>query len=120
MPNDYITEYGGEVIDKKEAERRRGIGKATHIRSVSFGHTAIDGINVRDTSGDGGASFANDPRSVEQVNAKFVVVSSYAGWGVKRTGLTVPERVLLRATKTIAVGEEVYVDYGRDYWDNHG
>ena len=71
--NDYITEYGGEVIDKAEAERRRAAGHATHIRGLSFGHTAIDGRHVIGVTGDGGASFANDPFTVDAVARDQIV-----------------------------------------------
>lgn len=146
LPNDYITEYGGEVIDKAEAERRRAAGHATHIRGLAFGHVALDGRHVTGVAGDGGASFANDPFSLggsggsggsgssgsidsrdsiggngkkkqDRVNSKFVIVTSFdVSVGVQRSGLVVGERVFLRATKAIPAGDEIYVDYGNDYW----
>src|SRR3982751_2845777 len=65
---DYITEYGGEVISSDEANVRRGAGHASHIRSISPMHTAIDGRAIPAWDGYGGASFINDPRGVFQYN----------------------------------------------------
>ncbi len=123
---DWITEYGGEVIDHAECLRRRERKMDTHIRSLSPLHSAIDGLNVPATEGQGGASFANDPWSwgneaaARVLNAEFVVIQSFdSKVGVKRDGLVVPERVFLRAIKPIAAGGEIYVNYGPGFWDRN-
>jgi SET domain-containing protein len=129
LTGDWITEYDGEVIDHATAEARKADPKnrGTHIRTLRHGHSYIDGINVNATAGRGGASFANDSFTVHRAvghslyNAKFESPLEYPerSIGVKRTGDVVPERVFLRATTRIAAGSEIYVDYGRDYWDRH-
>ena len=40
--NQWVTEYGGEVIDSGEAGQRRDKGEDTHIRSAGFKDLCID------------------------------------------------------------------------------
>lgn len=114
---DYITEYGGEVISSDEANLRRIAGKASHIRSLTPMHTAIDGRQVLSSHGEGGASFINDPCGVFQYNCRFVVTRTLRN-GVVRDGLSVIERVFARALCDIPAGAELYVNYGAGYdWE---
>jgi SET domain-containing protein len=124
----WITEYDGELIDKKTADARLQQGKDTHIRSLEFGHSFVDGFYCTNTRGRGGASFANDPWTLGKnvasgmYNAKFEKFQSFdPKVGVKtRTGdMELPNRVFLRAIKRIKKGDEIYVDYGKDFWDRH-
>jgi len=40
--NAYITEYGGEVISQKQAEKRRAAGKHTHIKTIAMSTEHLD------------------------------------------------------------------------------
>jgi hypothetical protein len=132
----YITEYGGELIDNETAEARRNDPKnyGTHIRTLWHGQLHIDGINVPNANGQGGASFANDSYTMHRAvgrslyNAEFEIVENSVGVERQfadtvrkprsaRLGPPIaPVRVFLRALRTIDPGEEVYVWYGNDYW----
>jgi len=111
-----ITEYDGTVIDKKTADYLRSIGHDTHIRGLTFGYLAIDGIK-QPVNGRGGASFANDPKSSDKCNAKFVKTEKVMLNGAQREGLPTIDRVFLKATKDIVAGDEIYVNYGNTFWD---
>jgi uncharacterized protein len=111
-----ITEYDGKVIDKARADYLRSKGFDTHIRGLTFGYLAIDGLK-RPVFGRGGASFANDPKVKELCNVKFVKTEKVILNGAKREGIYAIERIFLKATKDIDPGSELYVDYGKDYWD---
>ena len=111
---EYVTEYDGEVISISEARQRRIDGYATHIRSISPLHTAIDGMRVPVQTGRGAASFINDPRGIFRYNCKFVVTHTVMP-GLNRTGLTIMERVFARAICDISSGDELYVGYGTGY-----
>jgi hypothetical protein len=116
---DLVTEYDGEVIDAAEANARKAANASTHIRSAGPQHAFIDGLHVPDEAWRGGASFANDP--VGQPDLLNTVLYQYrpttAVVGVNRAGSHVLERVYLKAKKVITAGQEIYVDYGRDFWD---
>jgi hypothetical protein len=98
---DYITQYDGEVITREEAGVRKVNGMHSHIASIDY-HTKIDGRLVNRRKSSGLASFANDPRTTGALNSKYGVVG---------------ERLLLRATKDIEQGEEIFVTYGNGYWN---
>lgn len=132
----YITEYGGELIDDETAESRRNDPKnyGTHIRTLWHGQLHIDGINVPNANGQGGGSFANDSHTVHNAvgrslyNAVFEIVENSVGVErpfadtvrkprSARLGPPIaPVRVFLKAIRTIEPGEEVYVWYGNEYW----
>lgn len=101
-----ITEYGGEIIDRKTALQRSACGRGSHIRTLIMGMYAIDGFK-HPSAGLPGGSFANDARDVQKQNAKYVIKSSAQN--------PMP-RVFLQATRDIQRGEEVYVSYGKSYW----
>jgi len=113
-----VTEYDGCVIDEVEAKARQDQKVSTHIRSLGPKHAFIDGRDVPNERWRGGASFVNDPLSRVWYNTEFFQYRP-AGYtpGVSRGGSNVFERVYVRATKAIPPGEEVYVDYGKDFWD---
>lgn len=102
--NELITEYEGEQIDWKEAQRRRDQGRDSHIKSLAYGYVAIDGLKDPSTAtGFGGGSFANDPYKSEFTdNAKFVIKED------KKQGR---DRIWLQALHYIDAGEEIFVDY---------
>lgn len=115
---DTITEYDGEVIDIREAERRRKLNLDSHIRTLASGRVAIDGRKVPNSIGHGGGSFANDARG-PQTNAEFCNSTKVTA-GLKRSGtLKAIERTWLRATKDILPGQEIFASYGRGYWKHH-
>lgn len=103
---DYITEYDGYYMDK-DAAKALSPRHTTHFRALdTFG--VIDGFkDPKEAIGYGGASFANDTRSLDRTNSTFKQV-----WD----GELNTHRVFLRATRRIEPGDEIYVSYGRDYW----
>lgn len=112
---DTITEYDGEVIDIKEANRRRQHGLHSHIRSLVSGRLAVDGRLVKAEYGKGGASFINDIRDTTRYNAKLCNTTKLIN-GVNRSGLPAIERSFARATTDIPPGQEIFVNYGNGYW----
>lgn len=114
-----ITEYDGCVIDEREAKARQEQKISTHIRSLGPKQAFIDGRHVPpNESWRGGASFANDSFGTPAYNAKWEQQrpGKYTV-GVNRSGTNVFERVFLRALIDLVPGDEVYVDYGKGFWD---
>lgn len=115
---DLVTEYDGCVIDEREAKARQEKKISTHIRSLGPKHASIDGRDVPNETWRGGASFANDSFGRPPYNAKWEQQRPGKHTvGVNRSGTNVFERVFLRATKQIVPGDEIYVDYGKDFWE---
>lgn len=131
--HEYVTEYDGEIIDWDEAKERRSRGRdGTHIVRLELGHAAIDGKNVQNELGRGAASFINDPIDKGRVNCKLVrthclkgvsrsssVAQSPAKVNTRSSASTVHnlQRCFAVATKPICPGDELFIDYGADYWD---
>lgn len=102
-----IVEYKGEIITFAEAKARRLRGKASHIRSIIPMSLCVDGVRE-----DMGGAMANDPKKQSMINAELV--SFHSTLNVFRCN---PKHSLsyLRALRMILPGEEIFVDYGRDY-----
>ena len=103
--NEIITWYDGERIDRKEAIRRKSMGKGTHLASAS-NYVVLDGLRTPAEMGRGAASFVNDARnSIFQNNAKL-----------EKYCPSIFEHVVIRAKRDIAKGEEIFASYGNAYW----
>ena len=109
---DLITEYDGAVISREEALVLRDRGLDTHVRSINRDFL-ING-HFAPVEGRGGASFAND--FPKHYNVKFVTKDKSL-MGDNRPGLNVLGGVYLQALRDIEAGEELYVSYGKDFWD---
>ena len=95
-----IVEYTGEIITWKQANKERSF--SPYIFYVNRNHV-IDAVNTPESLG----RYANDARGMGKVkglsnNAQF-----------EKDGL----QVYLVATKKIPAGGEIFVGYGKDYWD---
>jgi len=108
--NELITAYEGEEIDRATADQLRKEGKDTHIKSISAFHQLVNGFkDPKEAAGKGGGSFANTTKGTQfEQNAEIVRKTN------KKTGL---DQLYVKALKDIQPGEEVFVDYGKDYWD---
>jgi SET domain-containing protein len=109
--NDWITFYDGKEITREEAQSLKERGEQSHVRSLDINRTAIDGLRIPEY-GRGGASFANHKEG-EHANSAF-----RKEWiEKKKKGITKTGNVIiLVAKRDIKKGEEVFVDYGKDYW----
>lgn len=104
---DIITEYTGEYIDRAKADELRRLRKHTHVRAVEMGRSYIDGYKDPSLAiGKGGASFTNH-KPGKEANAKFVTIYD---------SNTAQYRVYIKAKRPILKGEEIFVDYGKNYW----
>ena len=98
---EYITYYDGERITRKVALERRQCGRDSHIRSVAPMHECIDGFTGETILyGRGCASLVND-----NTDNNCALINS-----------TWTPDVLLRATRDISQGEELFASYGKAYW----
>lgn len=111
---EFITEYDGDLLDWRQAQTLRAQGQDTHLRSLHSMHSAIDGREVakRRPFGRGGGALANDCRD-DKNNALMVKVESATG-SAPPTGIR--DRIFLQAIRDIALGDEITVSYGKDYW----
>jgi SET domain-containing protein len=118
-----VTEYGGEVVDIKRAKELMAAGEDTHLLTVVSQHEALDG-RVRPEAGftleyyyrnDLMGSFAN---STDKPNVKYVERSRSHG-RVHPYGAAASKCMVLRATRDIRAGEEIYSNYGKGYIRRH-
>jgi len=110
---DFITEYDGCVITRDEALELKRDQKDSHFRGLGH-HLVLDG-NFKPKPGRGGASFSNDPRNSSKYNATFIMKDTETG--VQREGASTLTRVFLRATKAIPAFSEIFVNYGKGFWE---
>ena len=102
--NDKIIEYTGEIITWKECQKRNealdGVGLYYFYVSDK---KCVDAQNVPESM----ARYANDAAGFVRLpgfrnNARFEVIKS---------------KPYIIASKTIKPGDEIYVAYGKEYWD---
>lgn len=98
-----IVEYLGEIITEKELEERAEkdiYGYAFYISKKK----CIDAYYVPDAL----ARYANDAKGLAKIkglkNNCCYDIWKNRGW--------------IKAEKNIAAGEEIFVDYGREYWQD--
>lgn len=118
---DLVTEYGGRLVYRAEAEQLRVCGQDTHLRAVTLGVQALDGR-------------VQEPVFTDEYYAQNHMVGSYANQGTTNNTVYVPEggsglihpyggvaldRVFLKATRDIEEGEEILVNYGSTYSQLH-
>jgi SET domain-containing protein len=116
-----VCEYEGDVIDGKELDKRYGSDeRAEYAISIPGTTKFIDAIH----SNDGFARFANHVPKQES-NIEFV--GKLVPVEVKSTKVKNKERqrntvvatvykIGLQTRRAIKAGEELFVDYGKDYW----
>ncbi len=95
-----ITEYKGKVTTWKDADHDDG--NNLYIYYVSRNHV-IDANGKKDDF----AHFANDARGFKKVkginnNAQYIIRG---------------KKVFVEALKNIEAGAEIFVAYGKEYWD---
>jgi len=100
---EYICKFTGDYIDSKELERR-DVGGA---RSAYFIYIDDDTtLDVYDSKCL--AKYANDAEGFRKIRGKKNN-SALAQDG---------KNIYIQATKDIDAGDEIFVGYGKDYWDN--
>ncbi|MBL7914205.1 MAG: SET domain-containing protein-lysine N-methyltransferase [Bacteroidia bacterium] len=97
-----VCEYEGERITWAEAIERNEIGKGGYVYFINK-NNCIDAIDCKDTFG----RYANDAAGLGRVPGKRN----------NSTYDVVKNRVYIRATRNIAAGSEIFVSYGRAYWN---
>lgn len=95
-----ITEYTGKITSWKDADHQDG--NNLYIYFINRNHV-IDASGKKDSF----AHFANDARGITRVpgvnnNAHYEVVG---------------KRVFVIASKDILPNQEIFVAYGKEYWD---
>jgi SET domain-containing protein len=95
----FIGRYKGEVISKKEAERREAIYEAIDRRYV---FSADAEHNIDPYSVGNKTRFINQPFDQSDINSAFVTASCQSGMPL----------VGVVATRDIPRGQEIFVDYG--------
>jgi SET domain-containing protein len=94
-----ITEHVGKITSFKKADYE---DNNPYVFYVTANHV----IDAREQL-DAAARFANDARGIKRIvgftnNAKYIVID---------------KRVFITATKNIQPNEEIFVGYGKEYWD---
>lgn len=97
-----IVEYKGRITTWKEAEPNKNKGENKYIYYVKRNHV----INAEPYK-KALARYANDARGIARVKG----ITNNAEYDEK--GL----KVFITSTKDIPAGSEIFVDYGKEYWD---
>lgn len=115
-----ITEYGGRVVHRADAEKLRLEGADTHLRAVVLGREALDGriqepIYTHEYYAENhlAGSFANE--SSESVGRNAIYFNTLGFGRIHPSGEVATGRVFLKATDNIQPGEEILVNYGTTY-----
>lgn len=116
--NSIITRYSGSIISSQDAHDLRDQGRSTHTRTLTPQYTAIQGIraqewnrvHVRLRPFIGKGSLANDARNTQHSNNATFHTTTLPGNAAVSL-------IVLKATKDISKGEEIFVSYGAGYWN---
>lgn len=97
-----IIEYKGEIIDWKEYEKRVERDEDGYLFFINKKH-CIDAFNTPQHK----ARYANDAAGLSRVK------------GLKNNSVYEIEdnKCFIVATRDIAAGEEIFVNYTKEYWD---
>ena len=117
--NSMFTEYGGRLIDAKDAAQLVKAKKDTHLRGLTPMHSAIDGIDVQDVKGGPAGSFVNDSRNASTLNCDWRKTDVVQPHGAVRSGPDDLTRIWLGNIKPLKSGDELYGPYGTSYWNRH-
>lgn len=97
-----IIEYKGEIIDWKEYERRVELNEDGYLFFINKKH-CIDAFKTPQHK----ARFANDASGLGRVKG----LKNNCVYDIEK------DKCFIVATKNIEAGEEIFVSYGKDYWD---
>jgi uncharacterized protein len=97
-----VCEYEGEKITWDEAIKRNDKNKGGYVYYISD-KVCIDAWNAKKTFG----RYANDAAGLNRVK------------GLRNNSVyyEVKNRVYIKATRNIKAGSEIFVSYGRSYWN---
>ena len=98
-----IIEYTGEIVTWDECLKRNDEGKGGYVFYINKNY-CIDAYPTPDVL----ARYANDAKGHIRV----------AGYTNNAEYETRGKRVYIVATKNIEKGSEIFVDYGKDYWQH--
>ena len=97
-----ICEYEGEKITWKEAERRNEKNQGGYVYYISE-KSCVDAWHYKKTFG----RYANDAAGIGRIK----------GFRNNSTYDVIRGKVYIRATRNIKAGSEIFVSYGRQYWN---
>lgn len=97
-----VCEYEGERITWKQAIERNDENKGGYVYYINK-NNCIDAFEFKATFG----RYANDAAGVGRIE----------GFRNNTTYDVVKNKVFLRATRNLAAGSEIFVSYGRAYWN---
>jgi hypothetical protein len=100
---EYICKFTGDYIDSKELEKRDVGGARSAYFIYIDDNTTLDVYDSKCL-----AKYANDAEGFRKIRGKRNN-SALAQDG---------KNIYIQATKDIDAGDEIFVGYGKDYWDN--
>ena len=101
--NEVISLFKGEVISNKEADKRARQSNDKYFINL------LDGTIMDSMYTDGYAKYANDAQGLSQSNFK----------NNAEITLDDDDKVCIKATKKIKLGDEIFCSYGKRYWKKH-
>lgn len=102
-----VCEYEGEIVPWSVCEKRAEEGHEGYAFFITK-NRCVDAYFTKDAIG----RYANDAKGIGRVDG----LKNNAQYEIKtRQG---EKRVFIVATRTIKANDEVFVDYGKDYWKN--
>ena len=105
--NELVTVYFGHMFGEAQKLSMKQSGRGSHCKPLQFKHVYLDGVKTA-FRGMGAGQLLNQGDK-ETCNCDWISLDVYPGSG---------ERLLaVRATRNVFPGEELYVSYGRKFWD---
>ena len=115
--NEHVCSYGGPILSDRQydallTEHTTTCPRVSYMYYLRSGAT-VDGFpKLPEALGHCG-SFVNDPRGIANAKANVKFCKTY--WTDTKTNKR-HVFVTLKATRSIGAGEELWLDYGSEYW----
>jgi hypothetical protein len=105
-----ITLYFGHLFGESERKLLQESGRGSHAKPLQFKHMYLDGVKTTFAGMHAGQLVNQGDRA--SCNCEWKVLELYPSSG---------ERVLaIKATRYVHAGEELYISYGKKFWDEQG
>lgn len=104
--DEIVTLYFGHLFGESERAGMQSLGKGTHCKPLQFKHSYLDGVKTAFVGMHAGQLLNQGDKNT--CNCEWIMLEAKSASN---------RHLAIRATRYIFPGEELYISYGRKFWD---